>query len=338
MPHNYHRRDDDLSRLNPNDPSKFGGNLDVFDAINRRLYNIAQGANLALLRPTMIPKIPFGSTGHDSTRTLFGAAALGKVTQAQADETLATLLDFGVNHIDTAASYGEAELRIAPWMKNHRDDFFVATKTEKRSYAESKAQIDDSLKRLNVDHVDLLQLHSLGDEADWEKVFADDGAFKAVIEAKDAGKTRFAGITGHGVHIPRLHLRALEIYPFDAVLLPLNYPMSLNADYMSDFDELRAVCRERNIAMQTIKAVTRRPWGELERNRATWYQPLEEQDAIDNAVSWVFGNYPEVFLNTVGDVAVLPRVLDAAFRFESAPSDEAMAEMFSEREMALLFV
>ncbi len=286
----------------------------------------------------MISKIPFGSTGHDSTRTLFGAAALGRVTQEQADDTLATLLDYGINHIDTAASYGEAELRIAPWMPNHRDDFFLATKTGARTYAESKEQIDNSLQRLNVDHVDLMQLHSLGDEADWDKVFADDGAFKAVIEAKEAGKTRFVGVTGHGVHIARLHLKALEIYPFDAVLLPLNYPMSLNEDYMSDFNKLRAVCQQRGIAMQTIKAVTRRPWGEQERSASTWYQPLEEQDAIDKAVNWLLGNYPEVFLNTVGDIHVLPRVLDAASRFENATSEEAMAEMFEQREMAPLFV
>lgn len=288
----------------------------------------------------MIPTLPFGRTNHNSTRTLFGGAALGRVTQDEADATLATLLDFGVNHIDTAASYGEAELRIAPWLQNHRDDFFLATKTDKRSYAESKAQIDASLQRMNVDHVDLMQLHSLGNESDWDKVFADDGAFKAVIEAKEAGKTRFVGVTGHGVHIARLHLRALEIYPFDSVLLPLNYSMSLNEDYMNDFDELRAVCRERNIALQTIKAVLRRPWGEQERSAATWYQPLAEQDAIDNAVNWLFGNYPDAFLNTVGDIHVLPRVLDAASRFDinNVPGDETMVEMYAEREMAPLFV
>ena len=286
----------------------------------------------------MITQIPFGSTGHLSTRTLFGAAALGSVTQTEADATLATLLDYGINHIDTAASYGEAELRIAPWMPAHRPDFFLATKTEKRPYAESKIQIDDSLRRLNVENVDLLQLHSLGDVIEWEQVFAEDGAFKAVIEAKEAGKTRFVGITGHGTDIARLHLRALEIYPFDSVLLPLNYPMSLNADYMRDFNELRAVCRERGIAMQTIKAVTRRPWGEQTQTRATWYQPLEEQDAIDTAVNWLLGRYPEVFLNTVGDIHVLPRVLDAAACFIEAPDDEAMEAMFEAREMAPLFV
>ncbi len=286
----------------------------------------------------MISTLPFGSTEHHSTRTLFGAAALGRVTQDEADNTLRDLLDYGVNHIDTAASYGESELRIAPWMKNHRDDFFLATKTGAREYAASKAQIDKSLERLGVEHLDLIQLHSLGDEADWDKVFAEGGAFQAVVEAKAEGKARFVGVTGHGVHIARLHLRALEIYPFDAVLLPLNYPMSHNAEYMADFDELRAICQTRGIAMQTIKAVTRRPWGEQERSAATWYQPLEEQDAIDTAVNWLLGNYPDVFLNTVGDIHVLPRVLDAASRFVETPSDEAMAAMFEAREMAPLFV
>ena len=286
----------------------------------------------------MISTLPFGRTNHHSTRTIFGAAALGEVTQSEADDTLRDLLDYGVNHIDTAASYGESELRIAPWMKNHRDDFFLASKTGTRDYAGAKAEIDKSLERLNVDHLDLIQLHSLGDQADWDEVFADGGALQAVVEAKEAGKARFVGVTGHGLDIARLHLRALEIYSFDAVLLPLNYPMSRNADYMSDFDRLRALCRERAIAMQTIKAVTRRPWGEQKQTRATWYQPLEEQDAIDTAVSWLLGNYPEVFLNTVGDIHVLPRVLDAASRFEAAPTDEAMEAMLSEREMAPLFV
>ena len=285
----------------------------------------------------MIPFSPFGRTAHTSTRTLFGAAALGEVTQERADETLATLLDYGVNHIDTAASYGDSELRVAPWMKNHRADFFLATKTEKRPYADAKDQIDRSLQRLGVDHVDLLQLHSLGDEADWQTVFADGGAFQAVLEAKEQGKTRFLGVTGHGLDIARLHLQALEIYPFDAVLLPINYPLSLNEDYMKDFARLETVCRERGVAMQTIKAVTRRPWGEQERTRATWYQPLEDPDAIDNAVWWLLGR-GDYFLNTVGDVDVLPRVLDAASRFEGAPGAEEMAEMFEAREMAPLFV
>ena len=286
----------------------------------------------------MIPILPFGRTQHQSSRTLFGAAALGRVTQQQADDTLKVLLEYGINHIDTAASYGESELRIAPWMKSHRDDFFVASKTEKRSYQESKAQIDQSLQRLNVEHLDLIQLHSLGDEADWDKVFADDGAFKAAVEAKDAGKARFVGVTGHGVHIPKLHLRALEIYPFDAVLLPLNYPMFLNDSYRADFCELREVCLQRQIAMQTIKAVTRRPWGETARSHATWYQPLEEQQAIDKAVAWVLGNFPEVFLNTAGDIDILPRVLDAASRFKDAPSEQEMEAMYEESEMAPLFV
>ena len=286
----------------------------------------------------MIPLSPFGRTGHASTRTLFGGAALGNVTPDEAQSTLQTLLDFGVNHLDTAASYGDSELHIGKWMPAHRDDFFLATKTEKRAYAESKAQIDLSLERLKVENVDLLQLHSLGDEADWNRVFGEGGAFQAAVEAKDAGKTRFVGVTGHGLDIARLHLRALEIYPFDSVLLPLNYPLTLNEKYMAEFRALESVCRERNVAMQTIKAVTRRPWGEGQAHtRATWYEPLEDQDAIDKAVWWLFGQ-GDYFLNTVGDIHVLPRVLEAAANYENAPSDEEMAEMFEAREMAPLFV
>ena len=285
----------------------------------------------------MIPTSPFGATGHNSTRTLFGGAALGHVTPEQASATLQVLLNYGVNHIDTAASYGDAELRIGNWMLAHRADFFVATKTEKRDCAAAKAQIDQSLRRLQTDHVDLLQLHSLGDEKDWHRVFAEDGAFQAALEAKAAGKARFLGVTGHGLDIARLHLKSLEIYPFDAVLLPLNYPLSLNPSYMADFAALESVCRERGVAMQTIKAVTRRPWGEQDRTRATWYQPLEEQDAIERAVWWLLGQ-GDYFLNTVGDINVLPRVLEAAADCADTPSDNAMAAMFEEREMAPLFV
>ena len=185
--------------------------------------------------------------------------------------------------------------------------------------------------------MDLLQLHSLGDEKDWERVFGEGGAFQAALEAKDAGKTRFVGVTGHGLDIARLHLKALEIYPFDAVLLPLNYPMSLNEDYMNDFRALEGVCRERGVAMQTIKSLTRRPWGDQEKTRATWYQPLEEQDEIDRAVWWLLGR-GDYFLNTVGDINILPRVLEAAANYQSAPGNDEMAAMLEARAMAPLFV
>lgn len=287
----------------------------------------------------MIETFRFGRTGHQSTRTLFGAAALGGVSQKEADATLETLLEYGVNHIDTAASYGAAEDRIGPWMEHHRQDFFLATKTNYRTKSEAREQIRRSLERMQVSQIDLIQLHSLGEPKDWEAAMGPGGSLEAAIEARDEGLVRFIGITGHGLNIARHHLKALELFDFDSVLLPWNFPMSRNEQYAREFAQLVAVCEQRDIAVQTIKAVTRRPWGEgQERSAATWYEPLREQEDIDMAVGWLL-QQPGLFLNTVGDIHVLPSVLEAASRAgELKASDEAMAAMHQRREMAPLFV
>lgn len=271
----------------------------------------------------MIQTAPFGRTDHESTRTIFGAAALGGVTQAEADATLDVLLQYGVNHIDTAASYGDAELRIGPWMVQHRKRFFLATKTGQRTYAEARDEIQRSLERLRVDQVDLIQLHNLVDPQEWDVAMGPGGALEAVIEARQQGLVRFIGVTGHGVTIPVMHRRSLERFDFDSVLLPYSHVMMQNEQYAADFEALMAMCRDRNVAVQTIKAIVRAPWGDRERTRATWYEPLEDQAEIDLAVHWVLGR-PGVFLNTVGDIHVLPRVLDAAGRFERKPTYEQM--------------
>ncbi|MCB9421673.1 MAG: aldo/keto reductase [Ardenticatenaceae bacterium] len=262
----------------------------------------------------MIEKMEFGRTGHLSTRTLFGAAALASVTQAEADKTLEVLQAFGINHIDTAASYGDAELRIGPWMKQHRQDFFLATKTEKRSYQGAKEELHRSLERLRVDSVDLWQMHILVDPDEWETAMGPGGALEAFIEAREQGLVRFLGVTGHGTTIAQMHLRSLERFDFDSVLLPYNYAMMQNEQYAADFAALLAVCQERKVAVQTIKAITRGPWGDKPPTRATWYEPLEKQEEIDTAVHYVLNN-PSFFLNTVGDIHLLPKVLDAASRF-----------------------
>ncbi|MEJ2750227.1 MAG: aldo/keto reductase, partial [Anaerolineae bacterium] len=262
----------------------------------------------------MIEKLEFGRTGHLSTRTLFGAAALANVTQAEADQTLDVLLAFGVNHIDTAASYGDAELRIGPWMKEHRQDFFLATKTEKRTYQGAKEELHRSLERLRVDSVDLWQMHILVDPAEWETAMGPGGALEAFIEAREQGLVRFLGVTGHGVTVAAMHLRSLERFDFDSVLLPYNYAMMKNHQYADDFAALVTVCQERKVAVQTIKSITRGPWGSKTPHRATWYEPLEKQEEIDAAVHYVL-NRPNFFLNTAGDIHLLPKVLDAASRF-----------------------
>ena len=286
----------------------------------------------------MIPTQPFGRTGHDSTRIIFGAAALSDVTQNEADQTMELVAASGVNHLDVAASYGEAELRLGPFLEQHRNDYYLATKTGERTADAAYAEISRSLERLRTDQVDLLQLHNLVDEAEWQTAYAPGGALEGAVRAKDEGLVRDIGVTGHGVTVARQHLRSLHEYDFASVLLPYNFPMSHNVEYMADFDELMAVCAERGVAVQTIKSITKAPWN-AERNRfaSTWYEPLKDQDAIDIAVGWVLGR-PGIFLNTVGDIHLLPKVLDAADRFSTRPSEDEMARLEAAWEMSPLFV
>jgi len=285
----------------------------------------------------MIEKLAFGNTGHESTRTLFGAAALANVSQADADRTLELVLSHGINHIDTAASYGESELRIGPWMARHRGDFFLATKTGERTYAGARDSIRRSLERLQVDQVDLIQLHNLTDEEGWQTAFAPGGALEAAVEAREQGLVRFIGVTGHGVQAPAMHRRSLERFEFDSVLLPYNFVMIQNPQYAADFEALVALCQSRGVAVQTIKGITLAPWGEKDHTYRTWYEPLQEQADIDLAVHWVLGR-PGVFLNTVGDTSLLPKALDAAERAGARPSDAEMAALVERRSMAPLFV
>jgi aryl-alcohol dehydrogenase-like predicted oxidoreductase len=284
----------------------------------------------------MIPKLEFGRTGHISTRVLFGAASLGSVTQKEADETLELLLEYGINHIDTAASYGEAELRIGPWMKAHRKDFFLATKTGERTYQAAKEELQRSLERMRVDSVDLWQMHFLADEEGWQTAFGKGGVLEAFIEAKEQGLTRFLGVTGHGLQVTDFHRRSLEQYDFDSILLPYNPLLMDNPAYAAGFNSLLATCQERNTAVQTIKSLSSGPWNGHKQNRATWYKPFEEQDQIDTMVHWVLSN-PNVFLNSVGDIYVLPKVLDAASRFDENMKQEDFADAIAQIEVEPLF-
>lgn len=286
----------------------------------------------------MIARSQFGHTGHESTRTLFGAAALSRVSQDVADGVLALLERHGVNHIDTAASYGDAELRIAPWLQGGgRDRFFVATKTGQRTYREARDEIRRSLERLGTDHVDLLQLHNLVDPAEWDTAMGPGGALRAAIEARHAGLVRFIGVTGHGLGAPAQHRRSLERFPFDSVLFPYNYVQLRDATYAADAATLLSLCADRGVAVQTIKAITLGPWqAERPASPTTWYEPLSEQGDIDLTVRWVLAD-DRVFLNTVGDVGLLPKVFEAAARGGPRPTDREMDELLRRRVMSPLF-
>lgn len=283
-----------------------------------------------------IKQLIFGRTAHHSTRLLLGAAAFSDVTQAEADATMDVALSYGINHVDTAASYGEAKLRLGDWIRRHGRPFFLATKTGERTAGPALAEIRRSLERLQVDQVDLIQLHHLVDPQEWEVALGPGGALEAAIAARDEGLVRYIGITGHGWTVAATHRRALERFDFDSVLLPYSYTMMQNESYRAGFEALYAVCQERNVAIQTIKAIVHTPWGHEPHTRATWYRPLEAQPDIDIAIHWALGR-PGIFLNTVGDIHVLPRVLDAAARYTGPVPDEVMRAQVERLEMQPLF-
>ena len=285
----------------------------------------------------MIPRQEFGRTGYQSTRVIFGSWALSKATKAEADRTLALLQEYGVNHIDTAPMYGNSEKAIGSWLAKHRSDFFVATKTRRRSRKEALDNLKLSLERLHVDYIDLWQLHGLTNDAGWEKVMGPGGALEAFVEARDKGLVRFLGVTGHGNKVPEMHKRSLERFDFDTVLLPYNYLLMQNPHYATAFNELVGLCRKRNVAVQTIKSIARRPWGSRPKTCNTYfYEPLVTQDAIDKSVHWALG-LPDSFVITAGDIQLLPKVLDAANRFEKRTSDEEMRAMVHEFDMQEIF-
>ena len=291
----------------------------------------------------MIPTLPFGRSGHASARLLFGAAALMKSNDAEAQRVLALLLEHGINHIDCAAAYGDAELWVGRWMREHRGDFFLATKTGERGYSEARDQIRRSLERLQVDQLDLLQLHNLVKEDEWERAFSEDGALRAAVEARDEGLLRFIGVTGHGTRVARMHRRSLERFPFDSVLLPYNFPQLQDPDYARDFDALLALCRERGVAVQTIKAIARRRWSEAATpTHTTWYEPLVDPDDIERALGFALAR-PGIFVNTASDVGLLERSITAAERWArgvapAAPDDASMRKAATALDMTPLFV
>src|SRR5918912_349949 len=212
-----------------------------------------------------IPHLAFGRTGHQSSRVIFGAAALSRVSKGDADRTLDVLLEHEINHIDVAASYGDAELRVAPWLKRYPDRFFLATKTGKRSKADARDELHRSLDRLGVDHVDLWQLHNLSDPIEWDNALSPGGALEAAVEAREQGLVRAIGVTGHGAQIAATHRRSLQRFDFDSVLLPYNFTTVQSGYYAENFDAVQRICQERSAAVQTIKSLAYRPWSGREK-------------------------------------------------------------------------
>jgi aryl-alcohol dehydrogenase-like predicted oxidoreductase len=267
----------------------------------------------------MIEQVEFGRTGHLSSRVIFGAAALSRMGQDRADELLPVLLEFGVNHLDTAAAYGDAELRLAPWLAAHRNQFFLATKTGDRTGDGARSSLERSLDRLGVDQVDLIQLHNLVEPEEWEIAHGPHGAVAALAKARDERLVRFIGVTGHGTRIANMHLRSLDRFDFDSVLLPYNYALLRDDGYRADVERLLELCEQRRAAVQTIKAVARRRWTDDTAPHFSWYEPLPDGEAMSRAVGYVLAQ-PQLFLISSSDARLLRPILRAASSGQPAPS------------------
>ncbi len=302
----------------------------------------------------MITQAPFGRTGHGSSRVIFGAAALFQRSWGQewAEALLDQVLAAGVNHLDTAASYGDSELMMGPWLNQHtdgtknRDRVFLATKTDERSGDAARVQLERSLSRMGVDRVDLIQLHNLVEDDEWEQVHGPGGALEALVAARDEGLVRHIGVTGHGVRIAGMHLRSLAAFDYDAVLLPYNTTMLDDPAYRTDVESLLSVCAEKNVAVQTIKSIARRRWPDDEAadvdEKRSWYQPLRDAGAIERAMRVVLAN-DQLFLNTSSDARLMAEMLDAAGRIlgdggpVAAPEADAIRSDIADYGMAPLF-
>ncbi len=275
----------------------------------------------------MIEQLPFGSTGHMSSRLIFGAAALGGPSQRFADQVLEQVRQAGINHLDTAASYGDSELRLAPFLKDHRDEVFLATKTGERNGAKAREELERSLVRLGVESVDLVQLHNLVEDDEWMEAFRPDGAVAALEQAREEGLVRFVGVTGHGLRIPQMHIRSLNEHPFASVLFPFNHSLLTIDEYRADVEELIALCTDRGVAMQTIKSIARRRWAPGESSGFSWYEPLTDPEAIARAVRFVL-SHEGLFVNSSSDARQLASIVATASNPATRPAD---AELEADR-------
>ena len=272
----------------------------------------------------------FGRTGHMSTIAIFGAAGLSQVTQEVADQAMEQIIAAGVNHIDVARSYGEAELRIGPWMRRERGRFFLGSKTGERTREGAWKQLQETLQRLQTESLDLYQCHAITTMEELDAVTMKGGALEAFVEAREKGLTKYLGITGHGVNAPQIYLEALRRFDFDSILFPLNFVQMGNPEYRKYAEELIAECKAKDVGTMVIKTITKARWGERPHTATTWYEPFEKMDEIQKGVNFAL-SYDVTGLCTAGDTRILPLVLQACENF-SPLSQEGIEEMIKSGE------
>jgi aryl-alcohol dehydrogenase-like predicted oxidoreductase len=257
----------------------------------------------------------FGRTGHMSTIAIFGAAAFWEISQADADKVMEQVIEAGINHIDIAPSYGQAEQRVGPWMPRERDSFFLGCKTTERTKQGAWDEMQRSLKLLQTETFDLYQCHAITTMEELDSVTMKGGALEAFVEARQRGLIKYIGITGHGADAPKIYLEALKRFDFDSVLFPLNFVQMANPDFRKNAEELIATCKAKDVGTMIIKTITKGPWGEKKQTATTWYEPFERSDEIQRAVNFAL-SYEVTGLCTAGDTRILPRVLNACENFE----------------------
>jgi len=263
----------------------------------------------------------FGRTGHMSTVAIFGAAAFWQISQEDADQVIEQVIEAGVNHIDVAPSYGQAEIRIGPWMPRERRRFFLGCKTTERTKEGAWKEMQESLKRLQVESFDLYQCHAITTMEELDAVTMKGGALEAFVEARREGLTEFIGITGHGVNTPQIFLEALRRFDFDSILFPLNFVQMANPEYRKYAEELIAECKAKDVGTMIIKSITKAPWGERPHTANTWYEPFDKMEEIQKGVNFAL-SYDVTGLCTAGDTRVLPMVLQACENFSPLSPDE----------------
>ena len=279
----------------------------------------------------------FGRTGHMSTIAIFGAAAFGQISQQDADSVMESIIEAGINHIDVAPSYGQAEMRIGPWMPRERERFFLGCKTMERTREGAWKEMQGSLKRLQTDHFDLYQCHAVTTMEELDAITMKDGALEAFAAARREGLTKYIGITGHGIDAPKIYLEALRRFDFDSVLFPLNFVQMAIPEYRKYAEELIATCQAKDVGTMVIKAITKAPWGSRRQTATTWYEPFEDNEEIQRGVNFAL-SYDVTGLCTVGDTRILPRVIQACQNFSRLGDAEKEALIEWGRQLEPLFI
>ena len=278
----------------------------------------------------------FGRMGHMSTVAIFGAAAFYQISQEDADKVMELIIQAGVNHIDVAPGYGQAEARIGPWMPRERERFFLGCKTMERTKEGAWNEMQESLKRLQTETFDLYQCHAITTMEELDAVTMKGGALEAFVKAREEGLTKFLGITGHGAQAPQIYLEALRRFDFDSVLFPLNFVQMANPEFRKNAEELIATCKAKDVGTMVIKSVTKGPWGEKQHTATTWYEPFDKIDEIQKGVNFAL-SYNVTGLCTAGDTRVLPLMLKACESFSQLSQDEMEEMIKSGRQYEPLF-